>query len=288
MNNLPAKNNNTGEVQKNPVLVAMSQIQQAVEKGLPVETLEKLLLMRTTLKHEWAKMRFFEDLTTFQSKVPEIPKDKVVFNKDKTTVRYKYASLDTIIKTIKPYLQKYGFSYRFETAFSNNAVLVSCVIQHKDGHIEKSSFRTPVDTSEYMSDIQKWGSALTYAKRYSLCLALGLTADEDTDAVQEKNGKPTIPQSSPTPQPQSQQRPHYRNQTRSEFISPAQVRRLRAILRAEGIPEEIFKKLSKIEHFSKITKIDYEFICTDLVQIVKKKLIEEQKQNECTGQGELA
>ena len=172
---------------------AMDFIRQALDKQVPVETMEKLLAMRETLQREWARQRFYEALTAFQEECPEILKDQVVTNKD-GTVRYKYASLDNIIKTIKPLLKRHGFSYRFESEFDSEAVVVSCIIQHIDGHSERASFRAPIDHSAHMSAVQKWGSALTYAKRYSLCLALGIVTDEDTDAVEE-----SISQTEPEP-----------------------------------------------------------------------------------------
>ena len=55
---------------------------------------------------------------------------------------------------------------------------------HILGHSESSDFEVPIDTEGYMTAPQKYASALTFAKRYSLCNALGIsTGDEDTDAT---------------------------------------------------------------------------------------------------------
>ncbi len=157
-------------------------LQQAIEKGLPVEALEKLLIMRRELKEERAKSLFFQSLSAFQSECPEIKKDQTVYGKDGTP-RYKYASLDSIIKQVKHLLQKHGFSYTFKTEYEQNQVTVTCVVTHVAGHQEEASFTAPIEQASFMSDIQKVGSALTYAKRYSFCAAFGImTADEDTDA----------------------------------------------------------------------------------------------------------
>ncbi|MEN2994396.1 MAG: ERF family protein [Thermodesulfovibrio sp.] len=161
--------------------VTLSLLFTAVERNMNVETIEKLLNMRETLRKEHARQEFIKALTNFQAEVPEITKDQAVFNKD-GTIRYRYASLDKIISTIKPYLAKNGLSYRFETSFEGNAITIHCIIQHVLGHSEVTSFKIPIDSSTHMSEIQRFGSTITYARRYSLCLALGLVTDEDTDA----------------------------------------------------------------------------------------------------------
>lgn len=164
--------------------IAENFIQQAIEKNMPVEAMEKLLSMRDTLKKEWARERFFESLSQFQAECPEIVKDKVVVGKDGKTIRYRYASLDTIVRTVKPLLQKYGFSYTFSTLFDPTAIVVTCLASHKDGWQEQASFRAVIEKDAYMSEIQKWGSAMTYAKRYAFCSVFGIiSADEDTDAA---------------------------------------------------------------------------------------------------------
>jgi len=160
-------------------------IELAVERKADIQVLERLFDLRERYKREWAKKRFLEDFSLMQAELPEVTKDQVVLNKD-GSVRYKYATLDTIIKTVKPTLEKYGFSYFFKTEKTETGVKVTCVLLHKDGHSEEASFDAPVDASSYMSPIQQYGSAITYAKRYSFCALLGITAEEDDDAqVQE-------------------------------------------------------------------------------------------------------
>lgn len=85
---------------------------------------------------------------------------------------------------LQPLLSKYGLSFRFETSFEKNMITVHCIIQHSNGHFEKTSFSLPVDPSPHMSPIQQYGSTITYAKRYALSLALGLATEEDTDALE--------------------------------------------------------------------------------------------------------
>lgn len=160
----------------------MHLIQNALERGVDVQTMERLLEMRNRLKQEQAREAFFKSLSAFQSEIPVIPHTKKVLNKD-GTIRYSYAAFEDIIRTITPYINKHGFSINFKTRFENEAVIVDCIITHEAGHSEVTSFRAPVQMSGRMLPIQEWGAALTFAKRYSLSLALGLATEEDTDAI---------------------------------------------------------------------------------------------------------
>lgn len=167
-------------VKKEPKDVIMAMAEVAVEKA-DVGTLERLVELRRQMKEERAREEFYHALSSFQSELKPIKKSKVVKNKD-GTLRYSYATFDDIIEAIQPLLEKYGLSYRFETEFESKSVNVKCIITHLLGHQEITSFKTVVEYSGRMLPIQEWGSALTYAKRYSLSLALGLATEEDTDA----------------------------------------------------------------------------------------------------------
>ena len=47
-------------------------ISQAIEKGASVETMEKLLAMRTQLKQEWAKEQYYIAMAKLQAEMPII------------------------------------------------------------------------------------------------------------------------------------------------------------------------------------------------------------------------
>lgn len=149
--------------------ITLSLIKTALERGMDIE---KIVELREKIKKEIAEQEFFKSFKEFQREIPEIQKDKVVYNKD-GSIRYRYASLDTIISTIKPYLSKHGLSLRYETEFTdNNYITLKCIIQHFLGHKEVTIFKLPIDSSQHITDIQKFGSTITYARRYALCLAL--------------------------------------------------------------------------------------------------------------------
>jgi hypothetical protein len=147
-----------------------------------IEILNKLLEMKSESEKMASKKAFYKALSEFQTQIPSIKKTKTVYNRDGKTVRYNYASFDDVVEAIKPLLDKYGLSYRFEAEYQDKIIIVKCFISHIEGWQEITTFRAIVQYSEYMLPIQALATALTYAKRYSLSLALGLATEEDTDA----------------------------------------------------------------------------------------------------------
>lgn len=159
-------------------------IEMAINKDVGVETLERLFSLHQQAKKEHAKEEFVKDMAKFQSLIPVIKKNKKVMNRDGKTVRYRYATMDSVIEQIKKPLAECGLSYSWEVAREDNHMKVTCTVRHRQGHSEQSSFEIPIVKSEYMSSPQTYATAQTYAKRYTLLNVLGIgTADEDTDAI---------------------------------------------------------------------------------------------------------
>ena len=159
-------------------------ISQAIAQGLPIDVMEKLFALKERSDANKAKEAFVMAMSKFQSHCPIIEKTKKVLNKDGRTVRYQYAPIDAIAEQIKKPLADNGLSYKWEVENKTGFINATAVVTHKLGHSEKSSFEVPIDTEGYMTAPQKYASALTFAKRYSLCNILGIsTGEEDTDAT---------------------------------------------------------------------------------------------------------
>ena len=180
------------EEPKLPVAVdAESLIARAIDKNLPIESMERLLTMRRELKEEWAKEQYFKALAKFQKMCPEIKKTKVVLNEN-GTIRYKYAPLESIVAQVKELLDECGFSYVLKPKQTETEFVAVCIAHHKDGHEEVTEFAVPLGAEKYMTEVQKVGARNTFAKRYAFCNAFGImTGDEDTDAL-EVNGKKNV------------------------------------------------------------------------------------------------
>ena len=94
--------------------------------------------------------------------------------KDKKNPHFKnnYASLDAIIEATRPALAANGLAF---TQVLDDEFLVT-TLWHSSGDSIISRYHLSP-----MADPQKFGSQLTYARRYSLSAILGVAADEDDD-----------------------------------------------------------------------------------------------------------
>ena len=113
----------------------------------------------------------FAALLKFHKDCPEIKLDsEVSFGK----VKFKYASLGGIIKTIKTKLIENDLYFMHLSGNDG----VRCRVFHSSGKFIESE---PLKIAA-SNDAKQQGAAITYAKRYTLCAILGLSAEDDKDA----------------------------------------------------------------------------------------------------------
>lgn len=161
-------------------------LSQAIEKGLDVEALEKLMALQERWDNNQARKAFFESFTKFQSEAPELRKSKKVsFETQKGSTDYHYAPLAAITRQLTDVLKANDLSYRWEINDDKDTIKVTCIVSHIAGHSERTTMTASPDASGGKQPIQARGSAIEYLKRYTLIGALGLsTADSDVDGVQ--------------------------------------------------------------------------------------------------------
>ena len=171
-----------------------SLIAMAIDRNLPIESMERLIAMRDKMKAEWARGQFFIALSGFQAECPIVEKNHQVRDKDKNTkvdkgLRYAYAAIEDLVEAARPAMMKWGLSWTAKPTQTREDVTANIYVHHKDGHEEVTSFTVPIDPDAYMSDPQKAAAALTFATRYALKSALGIqTKGEDNDA--QGDGEP--------------------------------------------------------------------------------------------------
>lgn len=118
------------------------------------------------------------------NEVPNFVTDETAQAGKKT---YKYLNLATILKTIKPVFEKHGLAFSQRVTFSNEGEARQVI-----GKVETIIF----DDKDMMvacsypffvtGDPQQVGSAITYARRYSLYAILGIFPDKDDDGAYAK------------------------------------------------------------------------------------------------------
>ncbi len=98
--------------------------------------------------------------------------------KDKTNpaFRSKYADLGACLEAVNDALLENGIALYQETSEDPNGVTVETVLLHESGEtIRNGKLHVPA----MKQDPQGYGSALTYARRYSLMAACGIAPEDD-------------------------------------------------------------------------------------------------------------
>ena len=88
----------------------------------------------------------------------------------------KYADLASVDAAIGPALEKHGLGYIQLSHDRDNAACVETVIIHESGETLHCG---PVAVPVAKADAQGFGSAMTYARRYSLSAAFGVCPEDD-------------------------------------------------------------------------------------------------------------
>lgn len=116
----------------------------------------------------------FKAYAKAQGEFPAIPKDGT-----NPHFKSKYSTLDSVISKTRPVLSQNGLGfYQVVENGEGGLIGVETVIFHESGE----ELRFPAFfVKPSKPDAQGAGSALTYAKRYSLVSALGVSADADDD-----------------------------------------------------------------------------------------------------------
>lgn len=165
----------------------MNIIQQAsTQPDFDVAKMQQLM----ELKREWDKDRAAEAyavaIAMFQQKCPQIRKHR----KPSSGPAYTYASYDDVMAVAAPILAECGIAVSFSTEQVDKSIRVACRLR-VGTHYEDHTFTVPVPDMR-VNDTQKFGAALSYAKRYALQGSLNIVVtDEDTDAA-NLNGGATI------------------------------------------------------------------------------------------------
>ena len=112
--------------------------------------------------------------------------------KDKTNPHFRsqYADLGNVVDAIKPAIAEHGLSFVQCCHPSDTGADVETIILHESGEWI-SCGRIHVPATKH--DAQGFGSALTYARRYSLSAAFGVAPeDDDGNAASKKQPKPSV------------------------------------------------------------------------------------------------
>lgn len=171
-------------------------IAAVIESGITpdsVSVVERLVALKEREEARNAQREFADAFAALQSEMPKIVASKVVPGKVEGSVRYKYAPYEEIMEAARPVLTKHGFSLTYDQDIMENRVVVTCKLRHKGGHTESNKFACRIGSGPPMSsEAQGDGAATTYAKRFALCAALGITIESDDNDARNVGDMRTI------------------------------------------------------------------------------------------------
>lgn len=194
-------------------------------------------------------------LAKFQATVPKIDLDKEVAVKTKGGYEYNfnYATFANILEKIKVPLSENGLSF---SQLVNSDGSVTTLLMHVSGEWISSNLLIIGDKTP-----QGIGSAITYAKRYSLSSILGICADDDDDANVAQGNEYKLKDNPATKQKEQQhtKRPFFKEKVDDEFLQC--LYKVGADKKSKG---ERFNVFSFLENVYAITPDEIKFVCARL------------------------
>ena len=179
--------------------------------------------------------------------------------KNKAGYGYKYTELSQI----NEYLESVGISYYqyIQTDdVGNDYVYTVPIIDGEEKTARRGCKIVNAPLSGKSNPAQEQGSAITYARRYSLLMAFGLaTEDDDAESLTVKQA----PAQKQTKQPEVNHD--------LEPITAEEAEILQSLLNNNGIDVEYLKKLYKISDVTKVTKKVYANIAKNIEKIKEKQ-----------------
>lgn len=158
-------------------------------------------------------------LAKAQGLFPSIPKNKTTTVKTKTggQYTYNYADLPSILDLTRKPLSENGLSIAQMTIVHDGAMVLQTRLMHSSGEFIEASYPLPINATA-----QDMGSAITYARRYSLSPLIGIAPDDDDDgkAAQENDVKPSQPARNFTTDPRQAAKDEKKEKAKLEPVKP--------------------------------------------------------------------
>lgn len=173
----------------------MQLLQIATQQGRSIEEIKEFMALAERWEARLARKAFDAAIAEAKAEIKPILKNREVdFTSAKGRTNYVYEDLAQIASDVDPILARHGLSYRYRSQQDGKRLTVTCVLSHRDGHSEDTTLYADNDETGNKNTIQSIASAATYLQRYTLKLALGLSASKDDD------GRGTTKPTEPTPE----------------------------------------------------------------------------------------
>lgn len=201
-------------------------------------------------------------LVKFQAKVANPTNSRIVRTKQYS---YGYATLENILNEVRPLLSEQGLSVTQAPVIEEGQVGVITTLIHSSGQFLEFP---PIYIRLEKQTPQGVGSAITYARRYSLSAILGIASEEDDDGAAANPGITKA------------KFKNTRGGSGGKTPSEAQVGRLYAIawkknIRREEVDAKLKKQLNKKPE--ELTIAEYDTVCEYYENLGEPKAGKEKK-----------
>ncbi len=232
-----------------PVL-QINRLMELAIKADKVDALERLVALDERMSARRAAQEFAEAMAKFKETCPPVPRrtqnSQFFVTKNGSKSPRMYATLEDIEATVRGPLAACGLSFRWgDSRLEGGMLHLTCIVSHVGGHSVSSGVVLPVESRAGCSEAQKFGAVMTYAQRFSLIQALGLTTcDEDADGA--AGGL-------------------------KDYVTPAQVEVLEALIdqRPAGSRDRLLQYLG-IETLEEVPADRFEWLQRDLERKIKE------------------
>ena len=139
---------------------------------------------QTFKEDEIMELDFKKDLVNLLNAVKNPIKDSAISylqRKGGSNNEFMYASLGSVLKTVKEILPKYNFCLSQAIVQNDGKSIVQTRLIHKSGEWYTDGGVSLI--AKNYNDPHQLGSSITYAKRYGLCSLLGLDSEFYDDAT---------------------------------------------------------------------------------------------------------
>lgn len=175
----------------------------AADPNVDVGKMRELLTMQRELLADQARSQFAEAFARLSGRLPRIPRRGEVRHpivrgdvSGPTRRVSTYARLEDIDSAIRDLLREEGFALTFATeqrTGDGGGLIVTATLMHRGGHSQSASIPVPLDTSGSKNNIQGYGSALSYGRRYAMCAVLNIVTEGEDDDAQSADRPPPAP-----------------------------------------------------------------------------------------------
>lgn len=148
----------------------------ATNDKVDVVKMQALIDMQKDVMQVNARAAFNTAFARLQAEIP------TVIEKGRGDKGMSYARLEDIVETVRPVLQRHGFSLSHQTEWPDKSTIkVIGILTHEQGHERRSEFVASADQSGSKNAIQALGSSNSYGRRYTTKDLLNIVTKEEDD-----------------------------------------------------------------------------------------------------------